>query len=232
MMDTSSHTDPEHEAKQKILSLLNTGELGTSGRLPSERALSDRFQIGRRRVREALAQLESEGLIWRKQGSGTYAGKAIDPTGALAARIAGETNAIQVMEARLCIEPELAALCARRIQPRAVEQLRALAGRMVPSLPDAENELWDSALHRLIAEEARNKPLLTCFAMLDEIRASADWVAFRARARAPDSFERTLCQHDRIIDAISAGDAEAARLAMSIHLEERFSALRAEVTDF
>ncbi|WP_424987109.1 FadR/GntR family transcriptional regulator [Microbulbifer sp. S227A] len=230
-MNTPRQTDPDQHAKSQILSLLSSGKLGDSGRLPSERALSERFRIGRRRVREALAQLEAEGLIWRKQGSGTYAGKPADPTGELAARIAGETNAIQVMEARLCIEPELAALCARRIAPEAVAQLRALAARMVPSLPNSENEIWDGALHRMIAEEARNKPLLTCFAMLDEIRISADWLAFRARARPPGSFERTLRQHDRIIDAIAAGDAQAARAAMHAHLDERFTALRAEVTD-
>lgn len=225
-------TDPDTAAKEQILKLLSTGELGESGRLPSERALSERFRIGRRRVREALAQLETEGLIWRKQGSGTYAGKANDPTGELAARIAGETNAIQVMEARLCIEPELAALCAERISPPVVEQLRAIAARMDPTLPDTENELWDSALHRLIAQEAQNKPLLTCFAMLDEIRENADWVAFRARARPPGSFERSLLQHARIINAIASGDAAEARLAMHEHLDELSSALRVEVTDF
>ncbi|SFT86467.1 FadR/GntR family transcriptional regulator [Sedimentitalea nanhaiensis] len=225
------NSDPDFEAKQKILSLLDTGELGGSGRLPSERALSERFCIGRRRVRDALAQLEAEGLIWRKQGAGTFAGRAVDPTGALAARIAGETNALQVMEARLCVEPELAALCATRIQPNAVAQLRALAGRMDPCLPNPENELWDSALHRLIAEQACNKPLLTCFAMLDEIRANADWVAFRARARAPGSFQQTLRQHARIIDAIAAGKAEAARAAMQAHLTTRFIALRDEATE-
>ncbi|MBK0327847.1 FadR family transcriptional regulator [Rhodobacteraceae bacterium F11138] len=221
----------DQDVKSQIMSLLDTNAPGTSGRLPSERALSERFRIGRRRIRDALAQLESEGLIWRKQGAGTFAGRAIDPTGELAARVAGETNAIQVMEARLCVEPELAALCAQRIQPAAVSQLRALAGRMKPDLSNQENELWDSALHRLIAEEAHNKPLLTCFAMLDEIRANADWVAFRARARAPGSFAQTLHQHSAIIDAIASGNAEDARSAMHRHLNMRFTALRAEMTD-
>lgn len=219
-------TGTDKQARAEILALLESGELGKTGRLPSERALSERFRIGRRRVRQALAQLESEGLIWRKWGAGTFAGPAVDPTGELAARIAGETNAVQVMEARLCIEPELAALCARRILPQEVAQLRAIAERMTPELPHTDNELWDSALHRLIARAARNKPLLTSYAMLDEIRLDSDWLTLRARVRSRASVDRTRDQHARIIDTIAAADADAARAAMKVHLLSHFTALR------
>lgn len=219
-------TGTDRQARDRILELMESGALRETGRLPSERALSERFCIGRRRVRQALAQLESEGLIWRKRGAGTFAGQAVDPTGELAARIAGETNAVQVMEARLCIEPELAALCARRIMPEEVEQLRAIAERMTRDLSDADNELWDSALHRLIAQAARNKPLLTTYAMLDEIRLDSDWLTIRARVRNSVSIDRSRCQHTRIIDTIATADADAARAAMKEHLISHFTALR------
>ena len=129
--------------------------IGVDSDYESRKALAERFGTSRRLVRLALDALEVEGLVWRKQGSGTFAGQPSDPTGDLAARIAGETDALQVMEARLCIEPELAALCALRMTDAEVARLRMLAHRQVEATDPQGTELWDGALHRLIAHCAR-----------------------------------------------------------------------------
>ena len=44
-------------------------------RLPSEQALAQQFQVSRATVRDVLSQLESEGFVIRRQGSGTYASR-------------------------------------------------------------------------------------------------------------------------------------------------------------
>ncbi|WP_179380744.1 FadR/GntR family transcriptional regulator [Jannaschia marina] len=217
-------TDP---LRQSLMALIEA-ELPADGRLPTERALAERFGTSRRLVRQALDALEAEGLVWRRQGSGTFAGQPEDPTGDLAARIAGETDAVQVMEARLCIEPELAALCALRMTDEEIARLRTLAHRQVAA--DAQTiELWDGALHRLIAQCARNRPLLTAFALLDRIRSNPEWVALRARARARTSIAVPQSEHDVLIDAIAARNPEAARQAMHDHLSARFAALKGEL---
>lgn len=215
--------------KHRLMALIEA-ELPADGRLPTERALAERFEASRRLIRQALEELETEGLVWRKQGSGTYAGQPEDPTGDLAARIAGETDPIQVMEARLCIEPELAALCALRMTDAEIARLRTLANRQVAA--DAQTiELWDGALHRLIAQCARNRPLLTAFALLDRIRSNPDWVQVRARARMRSTIAVSQSEHEVLIDAIAARNPSAARQAMHDHLSARFDALQAEFTD-
>lgn len=204
--------------RRRILRLVEAGEFGPDGRLAPERELCERFGVSRRTLRRALDSLEVEALIWRHQGKGTFVGQAPDPTGALAAEIVGETDPLEVMEARLCIEPQLASLCARRATPSEVERMRAVAAR-VASAPDADStELWDGALHRLIARVARNRPLLTAFSLLDEIRAQDGWRRIRSRARSPDTLKVTDQQHDAILDAIEAGRPEAAEAAMREHL--------------
>jgi GntR family transcriptional repressor for pyruvate dehydrogenase complex len=222
---------PTAQVRNRLLDLIKSGDLGADGKLPTERALSERFGIGRRFVRQALDALEAEGMVWRRQGKGTFAGQPLDPMGDLAAKITGETNALEVMEARLCIEPELAALCAQRMQPDEVARLRTLAQRQWEAADAQAIELWDGSLHRLIAQCARNRPLLTAFSLLDKIRSNPDWVAIRAKGRDMASLQVTHNEHLALIDAIEAGHAEAARTAMRDHLETRFTALRGELNN-
>ncbi|WP_172298221.1 FadR/GntR family transcriptional regulator [Pseudoruegeria sp. HB172150] len=218
------------DVRNFVLALIRGGKLGPDNRLPTERELCVASGAGRRLVRRALASLEAEGLIWRRQGKGTFAGQPVEPIGALAAEVNRLSKPIEVMEARLCIEPTLASLCAQRARPEEVMRMRAIAQRQLEAGDDEMIEVWDSALHRLIAKSARNQPLLTAFAMLDEIRANADWNSVRARARSEVSLHETRKQHLSIIDAIEAGNPENAGAAMRTHLMTRFRAMSNEVS--
>lgn len=228
-MNILTPNHPTAQVRARLLDLIKSGAIGPDGKLPTERDLANRFGVGRRYVRQALDALEVDGLVWRKQGKGTFVGQPSDPMGDLAAQITGETNALEVMEARLCIEPELAALCAKRMQPDEVARLRMLAQRQLEAADAQAIELWDGSLHRLIAQCARNRPLLTAFSLLDKIRANPDWVNLRAKARDGASLRVTHSEHLAIIDAIAAGHATAARTAMRDHLETRFNALSGEL---
>ncbi|MEM8731311.1 MAG: FadR/GntR family transcriptional regulator [Pseudomonadota bacterium] len=216
-----------HLVKQKnaseVLSFLRAmiedGQVSGDGRLPTERELSDRFGVGRRVLRTALDALEAEGLIWRKQGKGTFIGQPPDPNGQLAAGIRDSTDPISYMEARLCVEPDLAALCATRATEQDVARLRVLANRTAEA-PDAESaELWDGSLHRLIARVAGNPILMTAFMVVDDVRSNSRWQDERERARSPDLLRLYTRQHGLIVDAIAAGEPDVARAAMRAHLE-------------
>jgi GntR family transcriptional regulator, transcriptional repressor for pyruvate dehydrogenase complex len=211
-------TDNSIVVRARLLQLINGGSLAPDGRLPPERELCEQFQVGRRAIRLALESLEAEGLIWRRQGKGTFAGQRPDPTGALAAAIVGETTPMEVMEARLAVEPILASLCARRALPDDIERMRHLARRTLEARDMDSVELWDSALHRLIAQAAGNRPLMTMFSMLDEVRGTAGWRDLRAKARSLETQKVSDHEHHAIIDAIESGRAEAAYAAMHVHL--------------
>lgn len=201
-----------------IRRIVENGRLPADGRLPTERELAAELGTARRNVRRALDTLEGEGLIWRRQGKGTFAGQPPDPTEALAAEIVGEVDPLVAMEARLCIEPALAELSARRATADDVAQLRQLARRVaVPE--DAESaEFWDGALHRLIARIGGNRIMLTAFTLIDEVRVGAEWQSKRHRARTPETMALYDGQHRRIIDAIEKRDGPGAAAAMKAHL--------------
>ncbi|MDX8351804.1 FadR/GntR family transcriptional regulator [Cognatiyoonia sp. IB215182] len=222
----TSFTENTTQTLRQIRQLIDSGSLPSDGRLPTERELSQEFGISRRAVRRALEVLEAEGLIWRKQGKGTFAGKPPEPASQIAANIVDEVDALAVMEARLGIEPQLAALCARRATVEDVERLRHLAVRLSEAADSDASELWDGAMHRMIARIADNPILSTAFDVLEAIRAREDFQHSRQRARTPETREIYTAQHDRIIAAIDARDSHAARAAMTEHLETLIANLK------
>jgi GntR family transcriptional regulator, transcriptional repressor for pyruvate dehydrogenase complex len=204
--------------RARLQVMIEKGSLPADGRLPTERELSESMGIGRRAVRSALDSLLADGLIWRKQGKGTFAGQAPDKTQVLAAEIVGETSVGEVMEARLCIEPTLAAMSARHALPADIERMRNLALRTVEATDPQSIEIWDGALHRLIARTACNKPLFTAFSMIDEIRSNESWRGLRSKARSLETLKVSDQEHHAIIDQIEAGNSEGAEAAMRSHL--------------
>ena len=214
-----------------IRRLIDTGKLPADGRLPTERELAAELGCGRRTVRKALDTLETEGLVWRRQGKGTFVGQPPDPAGALAAEVAPDADPLAVMEARVCIEPGLAELCARRATAEDVARLRQLSQRASHPLDADTAELWDGALHRAIARIAGNRVMLTAFTLLDEVRMGADWQEKRHRARTPETMALYDAQHRRIIDAIERRDGPSAFAAMREHLVALSENLRASMED-
>lgn len=226
LMSDGDVTNNSTVVRARLMVLINNGGLGPDGRLPTERELCDHLHVGRRAVRLALESLEAEGLIWRRQGKGTFAGQQPDPTGVLAAQLVGETTPLQIMEARLCIEPMLAALCARRALPDDIQRMRHLAHRTIDAGDADSTELWDAALHRLIAQAAGNRPLMTMFSLLDEVRGNENWRELRSRARSIETIKVSDREHHAIVDAIESGNSEAAGRAMHKHLSTLIQNLR------
>lgn len=58
--------------RDRIALTIETGQIGPGTRLPSERRFQSETGTARGTIREALAQLEAEGLIYRRDRSGWY----------------------------------------------------------------------------------------------------------------------------------------------------------------
>lgn len=215
---TGEAHDNSNYALDRLRELLAAGELGSEGRLPTERALAEMLGISRRAVRRALEVLEAEGLIWRRQGSGTFIGERPARFEHLGDLIAG-TDFMELMEVRLRIEPQLAQLAAMRAKPSDVEKMRQLAQKIVEGSDADARELWDGALHRLIAQSAGNQLFLSIFDVINRVRQDDAWRAVRERARSgPNAYQISFAQHTNIIEAIAARDPMRAGEAMREHM--------------
>lgn len=211
--------DNSNVALERLRDLLRSGRFAAGARLPTERSLAEEFDVGRRSVRRALEVLEAEGLVWRRQGSGTFAGtRPAEPYDDLGVLVAG-TDAMEVMEVRLRLEPQLAQLAALRAGPADIRGMYDLIAK-IDECTDADGrELWDGALHRQIARCANNKLLLVLFDVMNRVRQEPAWQKIREQARsAAKTRPVTHDQHLAIIDAIAARDPLGAAEAMRRHL--------------
>jgi DNA-binding GntR family transcriptional regulator len=193
-----------------------------SGRLqPNERLveadLTETLGTGRAAVRTALARLAHEGLIEHTRNRGARV------------RMIGEDEAVEILEARTALE----ALAARRAAERASDQdaadLRALLAEMRARL-DAGDPLGASdrnaLLHRRLLDIAGH-------AIVDRLVGTLNSHLVRFQYRTilvPGRAERSFAEHTAIVEAVAAGDPDAAEAAMRTHLAHATTALRQSVS--
>lgn len=195
------------------------GELVKDGRLPTERELMEMFDVARRTVRGALDELQQQGLVFRRQGQGTF----IRPTSPNASRVEGlanRTSPFEIMEVRREIEPALTRLSALRATPSDIDQLKRFAERGGTTDNSEEYERWDSAFHAKIAESARNDLFLAVFQLIQAVRVEQKWTGLRAKVFTAELRDILVGHHMHIVDAIAERDPDKAGAAMRNHLLE------------
>lgn len=216
---TNGPNDNSNYALARLRDYIRSNDFAKDGRLPTERAFAESFDVGRRAVRRALEVLEAEGLIWRRQGAGTFVGEKPDDWSAQVTELVAGTDFMEIMEVRLRIEPQLAQLAAMRAKPAEIERMRALVEKTGQSTDADAKELWDGSLHRQIAQSAGNKLFLSIFDVVNRIRQDDAWQSIRELARRSGSNGRaSFEQHMAIVEAIADRDPARAGEAMRQHL--------------
>lgn len=201
---------------EALYDALRSGQYGPGDRLPSEPALAAAYGVGRSAVREAIRELLTLDVVEIRHGKGTFVrelppGLQVPPASfheALERKVA-----LELLEVRLIMEPEVAALAAERASAqdvarlrRDVEGLRASLGRGKP--PE------DLGFHLDLVRAAHNAALL---------RISSPIIAFYERDEGMPS-QRDVDEHTAVIEAIERGDPEGARRAMRAHLDVEVAA--------
>ncbi|MDR5860062.1 FadR family transcriptional regulator [Halomonas eurihalina] len=214
----------------KLTDMVLTGLLRDGDELPSERELAQLFGVSRETVRGALAQLTAHGLASVSHGSKSRicANDTVierfhhHPSHHQEAEV-NRFDVDSVFESRLVVESAIARRAARYIDEPGLLQLERLL--------EAQSQLFDSPVHfqlsdqnfhKLISEYARNEILL---------RYSQELYAFGLSIRRQvmveaGSIEQSYQEHCRIVEALSAGDPDAAERAMLAHLDSVYRTTR------
>lgn len=203
------------QAAELLLARIKAGEWPLGHRLPGETTLAAQLGVGRSTLREAIRELAGKGVLDSRQGAGVFV-TALDTTDDWDVVLRRATIA-SVIEARIAIEAEAAALAARRRTPADLRALRrALAAREAHGEPIADHVDADMAFHRTVLVAAHNEVLTQLFdSFLPRLRlAMIDMLKIRpVPSEAADH-----AAHERLVDAIAARNATAAAEFSRSHL--------------
>jgi DNA-binding FadR family transcriptional regulator len=195
--------------------------LGT--RLPSERELSESFDVSRPTIREALIALEVDGLVEIRMGSGVYV-SARHPRGGKFSAIG--VGPFELLEARRAMEGEACAIAAARADADDLAELRKLFDGLVAAGEDiVKAEAFDHQFHVCIARTTGNSAICGVVETLWQARLhSPQEKAMSVKAHRAGVGPR-IDEHLAILDALVARDPDRARTAMRAHLDKVLSAL-------
>jgi GntR family transcriptional repressor for pyruvate dehydrogenase complex len=200
-----------------IEQLIVDGGLQPGDRIPPERELAKTLGVSRASLREAMHELESRNLIDRRQGRGTtVASPSAERLSLLDELSKQAVEQLNAAELRDIVEPRIAFLAATRRAATNIRSLDDILRRSVDA-PSAEESLrLDIKFHVELAHAAQN-PLLSTL-----VGVTNDWTLETRRHShdTADARRSSIEGHRRILDALIAGDAEAARLAMESHLAD------------
>ena len=207
----------------RLLPFIAHRRLEPGDRLPSERELAERFGVGRGAVREALAVLETLRIVERRPNSGIYL-RRVERQGSIEAIVLQaelgipltEAEVREVVELRRILEIQAVRLAAERRQAGDIQRLDEILNRTDEVIAASGNPAdEDAAFHLAIVEATGNHVFLrvvNAFYLMSRNRRQA---YFADGSRAPLSQR----QHRALRDAVAAGDADAAELAMAGHLQ-------------
>jgi GntR family transcriptional regulator, transcriptional repressor for pyruvate dehydrogenase complex len=209
---------------EEIWKMILSGKLKPGDRLPPEHALVERFQVSKVTLREALQTLETYGHITRKpgRGGGTIV-LDIAPTrgiGLLANYLNLSGLSIEaLMEARLLVEPAVAACAASRVSPQAAREIEALLAEHEADFRTHGGSRRGWEFYIMLAGMTGNPALKVIeellirlfmdaeFALsIGDIGMSAEEIAYNAEV---------LPANRRVAAAVIAGDPDAARREMA-----------------
>ena len=199
-----------------------SGDLAPGSRLPTEQELSSEFGVSRTVVREAISRLKSEGLVETRQGSGAFVAQSklgipfrIDPVS-----VDSLEATVEILELRLAVESEAAALAAERASAGQLAAIRGALDAVRAAFERGDDGVEeDLVFHRAIAEATNNSRYVDLTEFLERyVRHQIQITGGRA-ARASRMGE-TQSEHQQIFEAIAARDGDAARAKARTHFSQ------------
>lgn len=202
---------------------IRDGRLALGDKLPTEAAIMAEFEVSRTVVREAISKLQASGLVETRHGIGTFVlglgqapGFKITPD-----QFSTLRDVIAVLELRIGVETEAAALAAQRRTDANMAAMRLALDAVTQAVDEGRDAVSsDFQFHLEIARATQNSHFAELMGTLGSM------IIPRARLDAGDGLNADLRQylhrvngeHESIYDAIVGQDPDAARAAMRTHL--------------
>ncbi|HAT7593866.1 transcriptional regulator LldR [Citrobacter sp. TBCS-15] len=212
------------EVASRVRALIEEQQLEAGMKLPAERQLAVQLGVSRNSLREALAKLVSEGVLISRRGGGTFvrwqheAWSEQNIVQPLKTLLADDPDySFDILEARHAIEASTAWHAAMRATSADKEKIRLCFEATQSEDPDLASQA-DVRFHLAIAEASHNVVLLQTMRGFFDVLQSSVKQSRQRMYLVPPVFSQLTEQHQAVLDAIIASDADGARKAMMAHL--------------
>jgi len=222
------------QVKEALRARITDGSWTTGSRLPPERGLAEELGASRNTVRKAIKLLAAEAYVSTSENSRpivAYVRRGESDTSPTPAEFGDEAekksaddyildaSPLEVLEARLVIEPEAVALAALRARAENIDEIRKALTESLAARNLADFEHWDAQLHQAIFRATRNTALIGYYRTVNQIRNQPDWIALKKKSVTAERQRLYDRQHSAIVNAIAARLPDKAKAAMRAHLE-------------
>jgi GntR family transcriptional repressor for pyruvate dehydrogenase complex len=212
---------------EQIRGVINQGHYSAGDRLPTEFELSEKLQVSRSVLREAVGRLETLGVLEVRRGRGMFVADRASLAGCVnllrSAMTISPKDLRQFAELRRGMEMQAARLAAQRATAVQLGELEALCEQMdADGVSYPESVRADCAFHRKLIEVAGNELLQNLMEVVHDF-LFAGMVQTTPR---PRNLTRSRQYHRPILDAIRAKDPDAAEAAMKVHMDSVERAVR------
>lgn len=208
--------------QDRLLAIVQSGELNPGDVIPSERELMETFSVGRPAIREAMQNLQRMGLIEIRHGERP---RIAEPsfeniTGQLGEAMRhllthSRTSMDHLKEARLVFEIQMVVIAADKRTEDDIRQLEKILADQTAAQNDSPEFLrQDGIFHKEIARISGN-PIFEGLS-----KSLFDWLAHFHfdMVRSPGLEKLTLDEHRKILNAIKNGNSKLAAEELSAHL--------------
>jgi DNA-binding GntR family transcriptional regulator len=194
------------DATSTIRRAIISGELAPGSSLP-ETTLAEQLAVSRVPVREALMEIEQEGLV------------EFDSRGRARVRVLSEADFEDLFSMRCTLEVMAARLLANRLDEATAQELEQMVDQQEATEDLTELSHLDVAFHERMIRAANHRPLAVCW---KTIRSQIEfWLARAHRAQAArqlSSIDLTVPGHRRLLAALCTGSEVKAENAMRIEM--------------
>lgn len=228
----SAQSSVHSETVERLVQAIQTGEFEVGSVLPAERVLAQDLEISRNTLREAIRTLDNAGIVKIRGRSGTLVlPAAASASAALRARAeaTGDHSPLDLMIARLAVEPVCAGEAARQLTEEDALSIQTALADQTRAVEKGEDPFEaDLLFHTVIAIATHNPALTVVQGQIAQMMHSTLWTELKGNVRATDnSAEHYLEDHRLIARAIEAGDPRRASQLMLSHLTDIETALHA-----
>ncbi len=204
------------QVEEELMNYILNEPVGIGEKIPNEFELAEMFGVGRSTVREAVKGLVTKGILEVRRGAGTYVVSTStleeDPLGL--AKLGDKYKlALELLEVRMMLEPEIAAMACGHITQEEKEQLKRLCDEVEELYTAGKNHAKkDVEFHTCVAKCSGNRVVEVLIPIINT--AVLTFVNLTQR----QLMKETLETHRAITDSILKGDPVGAKCAMNMHL--------------